>query len=230
MQAVILAGGLGTRLRTVVSAVPKPLADVAGRPFLAWQLDLLAAQGVSRVVLATGYLADRIEEAIGRNWRGMTIDYSQELQPLGTGGALRQALPLLDEPDVLVLNGDTYLAADLRAIYQAHRRGNSRITIAACRVDDATRFGTLEVQDGHVVRFNAAGDPTPGLINAGIYVLDRQLLRDVPSGPFSFERDFLQPRISQLRPLAFEVAGPFIDIGTPEDFSRAQHILPAIAT
>jgi D-glycero-alpha-D-manno-heptose 1-phosphate guanylyltransferase len=230
MQAVILAGGLGTRLRAVVSAVPKPLAAVAGRPFLAWQLDMLARQGVGRVLLATGYLSDRIEATIGRSWRGMIIDYSRESEPLGTGGALRQALALLDEPNVLVLNGDTYLGVDLATMQQAHLQGGACVTIAACLVEDAARFGTLEVRSGHVLRFNAAGAPGPGLINAGIYILDRGLLLDAPAGPFSLERDFLEPQIDQLQPVAFEVSGPFIDIGTPEDFARAQRLLPAIAS
>jgi D-glycero-alpha-D-manno-heptose 1-phosphate guanylyltransferase len=224
MEAIVLAGGLGTRLRPVLADVPKPLALVAGRPFLAWQLDMLAAQGVQRVLLATGYRADQIRDTLGTQWRGMKLEYLAEPKPLGTGGALRDALLHMSDRSVLALNGDSYLAIDLAAMCSAHNAVGARVSMAVCRVPDASRFGTVEMDGGRITAFLASGSPGPGLINGGTYVVERQLLADAPPGGFSFERDFLQPRIATLRPAVFLVDGPFIDIGTPEDYARAQHV------
>lgn len=222
MEAIVLAGGLGTRLRPVVPGVPKPLALVAGRPFLAWQLDMLEAQGVRRVLMATCYGADLIRRELGTHWGEMRLKYVTESEPLGTGGALRNALPLMQDPTVLALNGDTYLALNLARMCAAHAVLSARVSVAVCQVPDAARFGRVELDAGRISAFRATGSPGPGLINAGAYLVQRHLLADTPTGAFSFERDFLEPRIATLRPAAFRVDGPFIDIGTPEDYARAQ--------
>lgn len=224
MEAIVLAGGLGTRLRPVVSDMPKPLATVAGRPFLAWQLDMLAAQGVTRVVLATGYQAGLISSTLGTRWAAMKLEYRVESEPQGTGGALRDALELISDARALVLNGDTYLSIDFAAMLRVHQARGSRVTVAVSEVADAARYGTVEVLDGYITRFIASGNAGAGLINAGVYLADRYLLSDAPSGSFSFERDFLQPRVAALRPAAFVTKGLFIDIGTPEDYALAQTI------
>ena len=225
MEAIVLAGGLGTRLRPVVADVPKPLALVAGRPFLAWQLDMLGAQGVQRVLLATGYRADLVRDTLGTRWGDMKLEYLAEPEPLGTGGALRNALQHASDRSVLALNGDTYVAIDLASMYSLHAARGAPVSMAVCRVPDASRFGTVEINAGHITAFVASGSAGPGHINAGIYVVDRQLLADAPPGAFSFERDFVQPRVASLRPAVFLVDGPFIDIGTPDDYARAQDIL-----
>jgi D-glycero-alpha-D-manno-heptose 1-phosphate guanylyltransferase len=221
LQAVVLAGGLGTRLRSVVSDVPKPLAPVAGRPFLHWLLDALDRQGVRQIVLAVGFMAEQVRAAVGERHGRIAVSYSVETEPLGTGGALREALRLLDG-EALVLNGDTYVQVDFARLMAAHRRANALVTVATVDVDDASRYGTVQVVDGRIAGFVAAGRSGPGTINAGVYALSATALHATPAGPFSFERDLLQARLAELAPLAFAAGPAFIDIGTPADYRRAQ--------
>ena len=223
MQAVVLAGGLGTRLRDTVPDLPKPLAPVAGRPFLHVLLESLERQGVRRVVLAIGYRGDMVRDAIGPRFGGVDVAYSVEAQPLGTGGGLRLALAQLDAPDTFVMNGDSYVDVDLGAMLAAHRVGGAAITVATVQVPDAARYGTVEVAAGRITAFVAAGRPGPGTINAGVYAMGVDLLAGEPEGvAFSFERDILQARLPQLAPRAFPAGPAFIDIGTPADYARAQ--------
>ncbi len=227
MQAVILAGGLGTRLRPMLSDLPKSLAPLDGRPFLDYLLAFLERQGVTEAVLATGHLGDRIEATIGARRGRLSVRYAVEREPLGTGGALRNALGRIEEFPVLALNGDTFVALDLADMLAAHRRGRAGLTVAVREVVDAGRFGRVVVEDGRIRSFDAGGGSRPGMINCGVYLFDRNLLDD-PALPekFSFERDFLQARAEELRPLAYTVSGYFIDIGVPEDLLRAQRELP----
>jgi D-glycero-alpha-D-manno-heptose 1-phosphate guanylyltransferase len=224
MQAVVLAGGRGERLRSVVSEVPKPLAPVNGRPFLAHLLDRLERQGIDRVVLAVGYLQDQIVGAFGDRHGKLRIDYAIEDAPLGTGGGLRQALSMVDEFPAFALNGDTILELDYGAMRRAHDAAGAKLTIALRRVHDASRYGAAVVEEGRLVRFESGGAAKPGLINAGVYLFAENLLAAEPER-FSFERDFLEARAATLKPLAFETAGYFIDIGVPEDYARAQREL-----
>src|SRR5580658_7180316 len=147
-EAVVLAGGFGTRLRSVVSEVPKPMAPVAGRPFLAWVLDFLAAQGLRRVVLATGHMADQVQAAIGARWQGMDIAYSVEREPLGTGGALKLAVSHLHGDAAHVLNGDTYLRYSLSGLEEAAAAAHTPIAVALAQVPDVARYGAVAVHDG----------------------------------------------------------------------------------
>jgi D-glycero-alpha-D-manno-heptose 1-phosphate guanylyltransferase len=223
MQAVVLAGGLGTRLRSAVPDLPKPMAPVAGRPFLAWILDPLVDAGFERVVLAVGYRHEVIRDVFGASYRGMPLRYSVEDRPLGTGGAIRRAADQVDESPVFVLNGDTRLDLDYPAMGSAHARAGATMTMAVCQVPDAARYGALELQGDRVRGFVAKGRAGPGLINAGTYLLSAALLQTIPAGrPFSFEQELLMPRVGEIRPLAFVAAGLFIDIGVPEDYTRAQ--------
>lgn len=227
MYAVVLAGGQGTRLQPVVSDVPKPMASVKGRPFICHVLDLLASQGVSDVVLSVGYLRETLIRHLGEHYNGLHLRYAIEDAPLGTGGGLRNALALVGEFPAFALNGDTYLKLDLGAMLRAHQERKSDLTIAVRRVTDAGRHGRVITVGGRIVEFHAASQPGPGLINAGVYLFSENLMKDtVHQAPFSFERDFLEPRIKMLRPVAFETDGYFIDIGVPEDYARAQRELP----
>lgn len=178
-EAVVLAGGLGTRLRAVVADVPKPLAPVAGRPFLERQLAEFAQRGVQRTVLSLGHGADAIRARIGPRFAGMDIVCEVEAQPLGTGGALRAALARCDEPGVLVANGDTWLDLDLRAL-AAHWAARPGPVIVGRHVDDAARYGRLlchEQADGRLrlAGFAEKGAAGPGLVNSGHYLLPRDL-------------------------------------------------------
>lgn len=221
MQAIVLAGGLGTRLRSVVADRPKVMAEVAGRPYLEHLLSRLSSQGTSHVVLAVGYLRECIVDHFGARWGGLTIAYSVEQEPLGTGGAIKQALRLAGAGPCFVLNGDTWLDFDMAAMLEVHRRADVGLTMAVRPLDDVGRFGALEIAVGRVVNFHEKGRQGPGVINAGVYLMEPSLLHGLPER-FSIETDFLVPQVSRLCPLAFEVHGDFIDIGVPEDYERAQ--------
>lgn len=223
LQAIVLAGGLGTRLRSVVPDLPKPMAPVAGRPFLAHVLDALVEAGFEAVVLAVGYRHEAIREHFGHRYRGMPLLYSIESSPLGTGGAIRLAGTQVDADPVFVLNGDTYLALDYRAMHAAHRSAGVRLSVAVCEVPDVGRYGSVEVEAGRLVGFREKGRSGPGLINAGTYLLAAELVAQIPEDrPHAFEQELLVPQVATLRPLAFLTRGRFIDIGVPEDYARAQ--------
>lgn len=228
MQAIVLAGGLGTRLRGVVPDLPKPMAPVAGRPFLAWVLDDLAEAGFESVVLAVGYRHEAIRDHFGGAYRGIPLAYAVEDRPLGTGGAIRFAAQGLPDQHVFVLNGDTYLEIDHAAMFAAHVRAHEQLTMAVCHVPDAGRYGALDIAGGHVVGFQEKGRAGPGAINAGTYLLSTEVLKRIPPGePFSFEQQLLMPCVGDVRPAAFETRGLFIDIGVPEDYARAQQLFAA---
>lgn len=222
-EAIVLAGGFGTRLRGIVDDVPKPLAPVAGRPFLAWLLDRLAAGGMRRCILATGYLSDVIEQRIGARWQGMEIAYSVEPEPLGTGGAIRLAASRLQGDAAHVLNGDTWLEYDPVALEDTARAAGASMAIALARVDDVARYGAVDIDNGRVTGFREKGESGPGWINAGCYFLGADALAALPArDAFSFEQDVLQPRVQERAVAAFTETLGFIDIGVPEDYARAQ--------
>lgn len=226
-EAIVLVGGLGTRLRSVVADLPKPLAPVAGRPFLAHLLDQLAAGGLRRVILATSYMAEKIELTIGARWAGMDIAYSKEPQPLGTGGAIRLAATLLHGDGVHLANGDTFLRYDPAALEQAVRALGATLGIALAKVDDVSRYGAVEVDHGRVAAFREKGGSGPGLINAGSYFITAAGLAALPDdeASYSFESRVLLPSASHGQIAAFDDTRDFIDIGVPEDYARAQHLL-----
>lgn len=229
MEAIVLAGGFGTRLRSVVPDLPKPMAPVAGRPFLDILLAALARQGFTRVVLAVGYLAERIVGHVGSTYAGMAIDYAVEEAPLGTGGAVRAALARCRSDHVFVFNGDTYLDLDARQVEAQWRAGGTPIVVARA-VPDTVRYGRLRVEDGRVTGYAEKGVVGPGLINAGAYVLPRDALDAfAPGAPFSLETDFLTPGAACGAFDVFVTDGRFIDIGVPEDYARAQTELAGLA-
>jgi D-glycero-alpha-D-manno-heptose 1-phosphate guanylyltransferase len=222
MRAILLAGGMGTRLRTVVQDTPKPMARVAGRPFLSHLLDYLERQGIAEVIVSVGYLRQQIIDAYGDQHGGISIRYAIEKEPLGTGGGLRNALGLVDEFPVFALNADTLVDIDYRKMLLAHEQEKVDLTIALRRLADTGRYGRAVVENGRVVAFEAHGPGHAGLINAGVYLFSKNILQTGQAPAFSFERDFLEPQVQTLRPLAFEAEGYFIDIGVPEDYLRAQ--------
>lgn len=229
-EAIVLAGGFGPRLRGIVDDVPKPLAPVAGRPFLAWLLDRLALSGMRRCILATGYMAEAIERAIGARWQGMDIAYSVEAEPLGTGGAIRLAAQRLQGDGTHVLNGDTWLQSPPVALEAAARAASTPMAIALARVDDVARYGAVDVDDGRARDFREKGEAGAGWINAGCYFLGAAALSALPARTaFSFEREVLQPRARAGEVAAFTETSGFIDIGVPEDYARAQPMFAARA-
>lgn len=224
-EAIVLAGGRGTRLQPLVSDVPKPLAPVAGRPFLAWVLDHLAANGIRRVILATGYMSDAIEQAIGREWHSIAIDYSVESRALGTGGAVRQAATRLHGNNAHVLNGDTFLAYAPATFAEAVVQAGASIGVALARVEDVSRYGAVECNAGKVARFCEKGGSGPGHINAGCYFLTQAALAALPrEEAFSLETEVLAPMADTGMVFGYTDTSRFIDIGVPEDYRRAQSL------
>jgi NDP-sugar pyrophosphorylase family protein len=223
VEAAILAGGLGTRLRASVPDLPKVLAPVRGRPFLAFVLDQLAAAGVERAVVCTGHRSEQVEAACGARHGSLSLVYSREAEPLGTGGALRLALEHLTGDTLLALNGDSYADADLGEFLAAHRASGAAGTLLLAEVADAGRYGRVELDAGGRVRaFREKTAGGRGWINAGVYLLGRALLEGIPAGrKLSLERDIL-PHWVPLGLFGHETRGRFIDIGTPESYAAAE--------
>ncbi len=219
----ILAGGRGTRLRSVVSDRPKPLAEVAGRPFVTRLLDQVAEAGFGPVVLCTGYMAPLVEETLGARYRGMDLRYSPEPEALGTAGAIRLALPLIETSRALVLNGDSFCDVDLRAQLAAHERDGAHATLALVEVADAGRYGRVRLGQGTAIeRFEEkVEDAGRGLINAGVYLLERGVVEAIPQGrAVSIEREIFPAMLGE-RLRGFVTDGRFLDIGTPESLAAA---------
>lgn len=223
VPVAILAGGLGVRLRPALGERPKVLAEVAGRPFLAYLLDQLAEAGLRDVVLCTGWRADAVEHALGSAHSSLRLRYSPETEPLGTAGALRRALPLLEGETVLVMNGDSFCDADLAATWDWHRAVRSRATLLLVEVEDASRYGRVEVDAaGAICRFvEKQPGAGAGWINAGIYWLARARIESIATEtPLSLERDVFPGWIG--RGLAgLRTTARFLDIGTPRSYADA---------
>lgn len=230
MKAVILAGGFGTRLRDRVPDVPKPMAPVGGRPFLAHLLRYLQASTVvDHVVLSVGYRAEAIRAHFGNDFEGLPLSYAVEEEPLGTGGALALALRDAGEAPVLALNGDTFLQLDLPELVRWYDAQPEPLAMVLRHVDDAGRYGAIALEEGRVRGFDARGRSAPGWINSGLYVLQPTLFQQLGlTGKFSFEVDVLQRHCEQLRPRAFTTSAYFIDIGIPDDYDRANRELPEL--
>lgn len=230
-EAVVLAGGFGTRLAYVVPDVCKPMAPVAGRPFLRFIMDQLAGAGFDRVVVADGYRREQIEGFFGSAYRGMAIEYSPEETPLLTGGAVKRALGRCRADWVFVLNGDTWLDVDFAAMETAAADApeNSSAVIAVKRMHDFERYGTVDVDaGGALTAFHEKRPCEEGLINAGVYLLRGDAL-DGMSEKFSLESDYFERVVGDGALRAVECAGGFIDIGVPEDYELAQTMLASLA-
>lgn len=218
----MLAGGFGTRLREVVSDVPKPMASVAGRPFLDLLLSTLQRKGFKRVILSLGFMAEKVVSYFGDRYKGMELIYEIEDTPLGTGGAVRAALQHCCEDHIFIFNGDTFLDLEIPQVAELWTKSGIPIIVAR-EVTDTSRYGRLTVVDELVVGFEEKGKTGPGLINAGCYILPRHSLDTFETGePFSLESDFLACSVPHVKIGVFVTHGHFIDIGIPADYARAQ--------
>jgi len=224
MQAIILAGGFGTRLRDVVNNVPKPMANIYCKPFLAWIIENMGKQGVNEVCLSVYYLADCIKDYFGDDYQGIKIKYAYEDEPLGTGGALANAMNILKPTKpVIGINGDTVVNISYQDLYKKH---SGELTTVLKKMNDCSRYGCVSVgNDGFIKSFKDKGQDGVGLINAGTYVLSPDLFNDMPE-KFSFEADFM--RIGKAPALAYITDEYFIDIGVPEDYKKADRELKDI--
>lgn len=227
MEAIILAGGLGTRLRSAVADVPKSMALIQNRPFLEYQLDRLIAQGVKRVIFSVGYKSEHIENHFGQEYKGCEIDYAREMTQLGTGGAIRNAMPLVRPENVIVLNGDSVFLTDLQTQMKIHQETGAAVTFALKPMNDIERYGTVDLDSNdRVTRFNEKKALDFGFINAGSYVFNVRTFRaqEFPE-KFSIEREFFETHVDTLHFQGFKSEGYFLDIGIPEDFQLAQYEL-----
>jgi D-glycero-alpha-D-manno-heptose 1-phosphate guanylyltransferase len=230
VTVVVLAGGLGSRLGRLSAQLPKALALVDGRPFLDLLLGEVEASGVRDVIIAVGHMRDEVMSHVGSRFGSMSIRYSVETEPLGTGGAIRQALVAVTTSDVVVMNGDTLAGVDLVELVTDHRSRGSALTMAVVQVPDVARYGAVRMKRMTALEFREKGDSGPGWINAGTYVLGAEARPWLElSPPFSFEYDVLAARASETPIPVNPAAGPFIDIGTPEDLERAQGLLKVSA-
>lgn len=227
-QALILAGGRGTRLGALTESCPKPILPVAGRPFLDYLISRLARLGIDDVILSTGYHAPRVREALPEGpLLGVRIRHSVEAEPAGTGGAVALAGPLLSDR-FIVLNGDTLFDVDvqvLAALLAQHPEAEAAVALR--EVDDVGRYGRVTLDGNRITAFAEKSGRGRGLINGGVYCLRKVALQRLPAGPSSLEQDFFPARAAEGRLCGCPFSGYFIDIGVPETLARAQRELPA---
>jgi len=222
MEAIVLAGGMGTRLQSVVADLPKCMAPVAGKPFLYYLLTTLEKAGFRHIILALGYKHEAIETWLDGYETSLNIEPVVENTPLGTGGAVRLALSKATQTSVFVFNGDSYLELDYQALLKCHIEKKALATIALKQMFCFDRYGKVEINDDYrIIRFGEKQYCDAGFINGGVYVLNRNALETSPD-KFSLEKDFFEPEASVGSLAGFPTNGYFIDIGIPEDYLRAQ--------
>jgi D-glycero-alpha-D-manno-heptose 1-phosphate guanylyltransferase len=226
-EAIVLAGGLGTRLRSVLPGIPKCMAPIHGKPFLEYVFEYLINQGIRKVILSVAYRKDQIISYFDDRYCPLKIEYAIENQPLGTGGAVKLALDYCNQDDVFVLNGDTYFIPDLQSIEKLHFQSKADITIAVKQLPKTGRYGLVQTDmDGRITDFrkrdSLAGS---GWINGGIYLLKKKIFDDFPKGKFSLEKDVFKENCSRFKMKAFQTDADFLDIGIPEDYAKAQTMI-----
>lgn len=220
--AIILAGGLGTRLRSEVPDLPKCMAPVREHPFLAYVIGYLQKEGIEHFVFSLGYKSDVVIQYLDSTYPQLHKTYVVENEPLGTGGAIQLALTKIKDKVVLIVNGDTLFNVDLNEMYQRHRLKKSDCTIALKFLKNFSRYGTVVVANDHVIKkFQEKQPCEEGYINGGIYILNVNAFHSLNlQPPFSFEKEFLEIKVDELHFYGFKSNSYFIDIGVPEDYKK----------
>lgn len=224
MECIILAGGLGTRLQSVIGEHPKCMALVNGRPFLHYVFDYLEQHGCTRAILSLGYKHEVVLSWLETQHRSFSIDHVIEHEPLGTGGGISLALTKAGEADVLALNGDTLFLADLNALMQFHKSKQSQTTLALKHMTAFERYGVVQIDaNGCINSFEEKKYYDAGLINGGVFVINKKALEEkqLPV-KYSFEKDYLEVFVSEKKFFGFSSDAYFIDIGIPADYEKAQ--------
>jgi D-glycero-alpha-D-manno-heptose 1-phosphate guanylyltransferase len=222
MEAIILAGGMGTRLRGTVTDLPKPMAPVNGKPFLYYVMSWLKEYNIEKIILSTGYRSESISDYFGGSFSGIPVEYVVEHKPLGTGGAIKFALQKSNGDNILILNGDTYFPVPVDRFFNFHTGNQNRVSLCLKPMKDFSRYGSVECEGDTIIRFNEKKYCNDGVINGGIYMVSRQFFMSLHLPEvFSFETDLLEKQAasSNLKCMIFNE--PFFDIGTPEDYFRA---------
>lgn len=222
--AVILAGGMGTRLQSVVKDLPKPMAPLNGRPFLELILNsLYKSKVVSKIILCVGYKRELIQSYFGNKFKSIPIEYSIEESPLGTGGAVLNSISLINDDSFLLINGDTIFDINYLDLVNWHIDSSADITLATKIMDNTSRYGTIQRKDSRIIKFNEKKEAAEGEINGGVYMVNKSVLERFSIGnKFSFEHEILEAMVNDINIQCRSFNGYFIDIGIPEDYSRAQ--------
>ena len=227
-EAVILAGGFGTRLKDTIPDLPKCLAPVRNKPFISYVIDYLLNSGVNRIVFSLYYKSELVIEYLKNHWNHIDYDYVVERQPLGTGGALKLALNNVKSDNVFLINGDSFFNIELNKLLDFHVFNGAEFTIALKSMTDVSRYGTVEIDSlGKVIAFNEKNSSlTEGLINGGIYVVNSNCFKlNKLESVFSLESDYLMTNTTQKKIFGMIFEDYFIDIGVPADYQKANNEL-----
>ncbi len=230
-EAVVLAGGMGTRLKSVIDDLPKPMAAVVGRPFLEYQLNYLAQQGIQTVILSVGYQAQTIIDYFGDQFGSLQIKYSIEQQPLGTGGGLQKAFEMVQNEAAFVVNGDTLFEVDLPTLAHFHQQTQSEFSLALRQLPDVSRYGAVVLSDQkRIVRFAEKGQfEGSGFINGGTYLIQKDFFKKLSlPEKFSLELEVFEKMHTLIPFYGATFESYFLDIGIPEDYQKAQYEIPKL--
>jgi len=223
-EAIILAGGMGTRLRSVVTEVPKPMAPINGRPFLEYLLNHLIGNGIRRIIFSVGFKSEIIADHFGDCYKDCDLTYVYEEEPLGTGGAIKKAMESVERDHVLVTNGDSLFLTDVQEQYAFHQSKDADTTLALKPMKDFDRYGSVIVDtNNEITDFKEKALVAEGLINGGVYIFNVQsfLKHDFPN-KFSIESGYFEGKREASKFVGYESDAYFLDIGIPSDFAKAQ--------
>ena len=224
-EAIILAGGLGTRLSGVISEIPKPMADVNGKPFLEYLLNYLERNGITHVILSVGYKSEIIKTHFGSRYKSIKISYATEKFPLGTGGGICLAIQKAKNNNIFIINGDTLFNISLNKLARYHKQKNAELSVALRKIKDGSRYGSVLINENNkITAFKEKSESKKNvLINGGIYLINKkQFRRRKFPERFSFEKDFLEKNYGIGTFYGFEFSDYFIDIGLPSTYNQAQ--------
>ncbi len=219
--AIILAGGLGTRLRGVINDLPKPMAMINGKPFLHYVFQYLTRQRVKKAILSVGYKANVIEAYFGDKYLDVELVYSKETEPLGTGGGIKKAFEYVRD-FAYVLNGDTFFDIKLSDLSDFYTETQADVSLALKRMEHFDRYGTVEMKGDRIIKFEEKKPMAEGSINGGVYFFNKTMLDRVEAEKFSFEKEVLEKYVGVLQINGRHFENYFIDIGIPEDYTKAQ--------
>jgi len=225
MEAIILAGGKGTRLYPLTKTVPKPMVPVADKPFLEHLMLMIIKEGVTHIILSIGYLGEQIQNHFGECWQDIKISYVHEDEPLGTGGAIVAALNKAKKKEVFVINGDTYCEFNYKEVVEFHKNNKADFTQVLKLMLNFDRYGTVKLDSNKIISFEEKKFVEEGLINTGAYLLNKAVILDTTANlptKFSFEDDFMQIELKKIKAFGYVSEGYFIDIGVPDDLEKAQ--------
>ncbi len=228
-EAIVLAGGLGTRLKGVIDDIPKPMAPIGSKPFLEYLLSYLHNSGITHVILAVGYKHEVISDYFGKQFKNVALTYAIEHEPMGTGGGIANALKFAKSEELFLLNGDTFFAVDLKGLSNFHTKNKADLSLSLKALKDFDRYGTVEIENNAVSSFKEKQSLKEGYINGGVYTINKKIFKQDHLGDkFSFEQDIMEKAIGQFALYGQVCDGYFIDIGIPEDYEIAQKELPQL--